>query len=88
MRLVQDHTEVKPGLFPIMQETTFMGQDLMNPPTVEGWHTGKEWIDSGTLVERINFVADQVGNLDLPGVQLIVERMKAGSDNMSPGGLR
>ncbi len=84
MRLVQDHTEVKPGLFPIMQETTFMGQDLMNPPTVEGWHTGKEWIDSGTLVERINFVADQVGNLDLPGVQLIVERMKAGPDNVSP----
>ncbi len=84
MRLVKDHTEVKPGLFPIMQETTFMGQDLMNPPTVEGWHTGKEWIDSGTLVERINFVADQVGNLDLPGVQLIVERMKAGPTNVSP----
>ena len=84
MRLVKDHTELKPGLFPIMQETTFMGQDLMNPPTVEGWHTGKEWIDSGTLVERINFVADQVGNLDLPGVQLIVERMKAGPANVSP----
>ena len=84
MRLVKDHTEVKPGLFPIMQETTFMGQDLMNPPTVEGWHTGKEWIDSGTLVERINFVADQVGNLDLLGVQLIIERMKAGPTNVSP----
>ena len=49
MRLVKDHTEVKPGLFPIMQETIFMGQDLLNPPTVEGWHTGREWIDSGTL---------------------------------------
>ena len=22
-----------------------MGQNLMNPLTVEGWHTGKEWID-------------------------------------------
>ena len=32
-----------------------MGQDLMNPPSVEGWHTGKEWIDTGILVERINF---------------------------------
>ncbi|MCE2464195.1 MAG: hypothetical protein J4F46_09890, partial [Dehalococcoidia bacterium] len=48
------------------------------------WHTGKEWIEGGTLVERINFVAEKVGNLDLPGVQLIVERMKAGPDNMSP----
>jgi uncharacterized protein (DUF1800 family) len=84
MRLVKDHQEVKPGLFPIMQETTFMGQDLMNPPTVEGWHTGREWIDSGTLVERINFVADQVGNRDLPGVKLIVDRMSAGSSAMTP----
>ena len=83
MRLVKDHAEVKPGLFPIMAETTFMGQDLLNPPTVEGWHTGREWIDSGTLVERINFVADQVGNLELPGVRLIVDRMSADKSVMS-----
>ena len=84
MRLVKDHLGVKPGLYPIMQETTFMGQDLLNPPTVEGWHTGKEWIDSGTLVERINFVADQVGDLKLPGVRLVVDRMSSGSSAMSP----
>ena len=29
----------------------------MNPPSVEGWHTGTEWIDTGILVERINFAA-------------------------------
>ena len=84
MRLVKDHTEVKPGLWGIMNETIYMGQELLNPPTVEGWHTGKEWIDSGTLVERINFAADQVGNLDLPGVKLIVDRMSAGTSSMSP----
>ena len=84
MRLVKDHTEVKPGLYPIMQECTFMGQDLLNPPTVEGWHTGREWIDSGTLVERINFVADQVGNRNLPGVKLIIDRMSSGTSGMSP----
>ena len=84
MRLVKDHLGVKPGLYPIMQETTFMGQDLLNPPTVEGWHTGKEWIDSGTLVERINFVADQVGDLKLPGVRLVVDRMSSGRSAMSP----
>ncbi|MCE2404140.1 MAG: DUF1800 domain-containing protein [Dehalococcoidia bacterium] len=83
MRLVKDHQELKPGLYPIMQETTFMGQDLLNPPTVEGWHTGREWIDSGTLVERINFVADQVGNQSLPGVKLIVDRMSDGASSMS-----
>ena len=47
----------------------------MNPPTVEGWHTGAEWIDSGTLVERINFAADQVGNTGLPGIRDIVARL-------------
>jgi hypothetical protein len=54
-----------------------MGQDLLNPPSVEGWHTGKEWIDTGCLVERINFAASQVGSLHKPGVQLIVDRLRA-----------
>ena len=84
MRLVREHTELKPGLMEISNECLYMGQDLLNPPTVEGWHTGREWIDSGTLVERINFVADQVGNLELPGVKLIADRMSAGTSAMSP----
>ncbi len=75
MRLVQDFTEIKPGMLPIMQECAYMGQDIMNPPSVEGWHMGKEWIDSGTLVERINFVADQVGDTQLPGVRSIIHRL-------------
>ena len=66
MRVVKDYTTPKPGLHNLASNIRYMGQDLMNPPTVEGWHTGGEWIDSGTLVERINFAADQVGNLDLP----------------------
>jgi uncharacterized protein (DUF1800 family) len=77
MRLVQDFTSPKPGLHPIAMEIRYMGQDLMNPPTVEGWHTGQEWIDSGTLVERINFTADQMGNTGLPGVKAIIERISS-----------
>ena len=77
MRLVQDFTHPKPGLHPIAMEIRYMGQDLMNPPTVEGWHTGAEWIDSGTLVERINFTADQVGNTALPGVRAIIDRLSS-----------
>ena len=75
MRLVQDYTTPKHGMHPIASETRYMGQDMMDPPTVEGWHTGKEWIDSGTLVERINFVGEQVGNTDLPGVKAIINRL-------------
>ena len=75
MRLVRDFTFPNPGILSIALEARYMGQDLLNPPTVEGWHTGKEWIDSGSLVERINFTADQVGNTELPGIQFIVDRL-------------
>ena len=84
IRLVGDFTYPKPGLFAIMQEVIYMGQDLMNPPTVEGWHTGKEWIDSGTLVERINFVADQVGNVDQPGIRSIIQRLRSEGATVTP----
>ena len=36
-------------------EFSYQGQELINPPSVEGWHTGREWIDSGALVRRLNF---------------------------------
>ena len=87
MRLVGDFTSPKPGLVAVGMELGYMGQDLMNPPTVEGWHTGKEWIDSGTLVERINFTADQVGNTGLPGIRAIVDRLNAEAVTISPEGL-
>ena len=84
MRLVGDFTTPKPGLPAIVAEMRYMGQDLANPPTVEGWHTGKEWIDSGTLVERINFTADQMGNVNLPGVRTIINRLGTEGTTLSP----
>jgi hypothetical protein len=60
-----------------------MGMDLMNPPTVEGWHTGHEWIDSGTLVERINFAADYLGRTELPGVQALINRLMSRGETLS-----
>ncbi len=61
-------------------QATSMGQDLLNPPSVEGWHTGQEWINSGSLMSRINFVADLVGDTNLPGVQSIINRLRAQGD--------
>ena len=83
MRLVGDYTTPKLGLNALTLNIRYMGQDLLNPPTVEGWHTGKEWIDSGTLVERINFTADQVGNTDLPGVKNIIGRFNSEGSTIS-----
>ena len=60
-----------------------MGQRLMNPPTVEGWHTGPEWIDSGTLSERISFVEQQFMDQSKPGIQGIIERAGSLDDDPS-----
>ena len=57
-----------------------MGQDLLNPPTVEGWHTGKEWINSGAFINRVNFVADKLKNTEHPGVKNIIANVKQNSN--------
>ena len=58
----------------LAQQVDFMGQGLLDPPSVEGWHEGSEWIDSGSLVERVNFAAKELGDVQNPGVQSIIER--------------
>ena len=84
LRLVGDFQEPRPGLQETTYESKYMGQELLNPPTVEGWHTGKEWIDSGSLVGRVNFASDQVGNLAQPGIQSIVDRLRSRGTVLSP----
>jgi len=53
----------------------FMGQSLLNPPSVEGWHEGEEWIDSAGLIERINCASTEIARPDAPGVARILERV-------------
>ncbi len=55
----------------------YMGQAVLDPPSVEGWYTGKEWINSGSLLARVNFVADHLADTSLPGVKSIIADMKA-----------
>ncbi len=62
-----------------------MGQDLLNPPSVEGWHTGAEWINSGSLMRRVNFTADLVGDLGRPGIKALVQRLKAQGESSPEG---
>ena len=56
--------------------TLLMGQFLMNPPSVEGWHEGEEWIDSGSLIERINYASTEISNTSSYGVKRIIEIIK------------
>ncbi len=67
----------------VSMQPKYMGQDLLNPPSVEGWHTGQEWINSGSLMSRINFVADLVADTSLPGIRSIINRLRAQGD-LSP----
>jgi len=41
MRLVGTYRFPDPGLLTLATASTVMGQSLFNPPTVEGWHTGR-----------------------------------------------
>ena len=41
------------ALLPIAMRS--MGQDLLDPPSVKGWDGGPAWINTATLLARINF---------------------------------
>ncbi len=53
----------------------FMGQGLLRPPSVEGWHEGPEWIYSGSVVERVNLAAKELGDVTQPGIRAIIDRL-------------
>jgi uncharacterized protein (DUF1800 family) len=83
LKLVGGHEFPAPGIGELSKQATYMGQDLLNPPSVEGWHTGVEWINSGSLMRRINFTAGLVGDVNRPGIQSIISRLQAQGD-LSP----
>jgi uncharacterized protein (DUF1800 family) len=68
-------------------ETGYMGQQLLDPPSVEGWHTGSEWINTATLMARVNFASRQFADIDKPGVRAIIERIQAQGPILSPAQL-
>ncbi len=83
LRLTGEFDRPKMDMNPTNLQSTYMGQWLLNPPSVEGWHWGTEWIDSGALVERVNFASERLGNIDSPGVQKLVDRVLADSNGGS-----
>ena len=87
LRFMGDFTRPMPRMYDTALEIRYMGQDLMNPPTVEGWHAGKEWIDSGTLVERVNYAASEMGRLQAPGIRSVVRRFSDAGDSVQANDL-
>jgi hypothetical protein len=64
-----------------------MGQMLLNPPSVEGWHEGEEWVDSGALVERVNFAVNEMGRAEARGVGRMIQRIRATAPVLAGGDL-
>ena len=84
VKLAKDLTFPEPRLTDVSNLAGYMGQELYNPPSVEGWHSGKEWIDSGTLVERVNFLSAELSDISKPGVSEIVQRLSSRARSLTP----
>ena len=76
VRLAGNYMGPRPGFDMLAMECNWQGQELLNPPSVESWHTGGEWIDGGALVRRVNFAAGLLGDTSLPGVKAIISGLR------------
>ena len=88
LRMTGEFDRPRREMIPRYRQSAWMGQELNNPPSVEGWHEGTEWIDTGTLIERINFASEQFGDPNKPGVRAMVDKICAGgAERLSSEGL-
>ena len=62
----------------------YMGQQLLDPPSVEGWHTGSEWITTANQLHRVNFAVGEFSDMGKPGARDIVARIKALGPRLTP----
>jgi uncharacterized protein (DUF1800 family) len=58
-----------------------MGQELLNPPNVAGWPGGREWINTRTLLARVNFSSQITAEMNRRGQ--LVSRVQ--NDLLPPG---
>ena len=82
IRTAGSHQTPELGIERVSNNMLYMGQGLLQPPTVEGWHEGMEWIDSGSLVERVNFAAKELSDVNSPGIRAIIDRLAATGDGV------
>ena len=89
IRMAGNYQTPSLGIEQVSNTMLYMGQGLLQPPTVEGWHEGVEWIVSGSLVERINFAAKELSNVNSPGVRAIIDRLEviSGEGILTPSAL-
>jgi uncharacterized protein (DUF1800 family) len=62
-------------IFKATAACSYMGQALLAPVSVEGWMGGEDWISTGSMVQRINFASDAMGDLTKKGIKAIIDRV-------------
>ena len=82
IRTAGSHQTPELGIERVSNNMLYMGQGLLQPPTVEGWHEGTEWIDSGSLVERVNFAGKELSDVNSPGIRAIIDRLASTGDGV------
>ena len=55
-----DYEPAMVALLPLSETCARQGQHLFYPPNVGGWPGGKDWINSGAMVERTLWMTDQI----------------------------
>ena len=85
IRLAGTYREPTLDVNTVAHHAMFMGQTLLSPPSVEGWHEGTEWINSGTMVERVNFGSLHMSDMAHPGIRNYVDSIKSDAEsNLDP----
>jgi len=65
------------------QDLNQMGQDLFYPPNVRGWLEGRSWINTRTLLARVNFAASLADEMNRR-VSLL-DRLRGFASSEGPG---
>ena len=81
--VIAQPTEDSEGILIWTDEVAFMGMEMLQPPTVEGWHMGSDWINSGSILDRVNFASKTLGNTELAGVRSMIDRLMAQGESLS-----
>ena len=84
IRLAEDFDSPKREIADRNSQMGYMGQTLVDPPSVEGWHQGMEWIETGSLMERLNFASQQLGDMEKPGVNSMVRNIMVDEEAVIP----
>ncbi|HIK99349.1 MAG TPA: DUF1800 domain-containing protein, partial [Dehalococcoidia bacterium] len=89
LRLAGDFDWPTDDVYKATAACNYMGQQLLGPTSVEGWMGGDDWISTGSMVQRINFASDTIGNPDKRGVKAIIGRIadRHPSGNVDPEAL-